>query len=506
MIRNYRRMIGLAAMAVIAAACSDSTAVRMRYQIEKSLHEAEKLRADLQVAPELATEADYDRILSEYQDAIRLSFMALDSVSRAEDSLEFFMINELAFRSVSRAGQIYFAREEYDSSVQLLSRLLERASLRRVQAMNVRVNLGEALQASGNWDSALAVYDRTVESFYPPVNAGGEVVLGVFNLPSRIHSTYRRVRDTAGAAERFNRAEAYYLNLAAEYPESNLETAAHANLSRLYEDAGEYGKQVAELNYMVDSTGQVVMQARLKIADLYATRLNRRAEALTIYDDVMAGLTGDDTLFAPAIMLKKALVHLAAKRYQTARQLLVDIEQNHRRFYAGYPTAQLAKAQTFDREGNWQRAEDEYRVLIENYEGSHQAMSTYLYLAEHYKKEGLTREADRWYEEADAAFTRQAVQSSGTQAEATALLYRAYLYRQKEEWQRAAEVLQSIYSKFPDAPAGIRAMVLAAEVHRDKLGQPSKADSLLNVVRSAMAEVSEESGLPDPTAPLDVED
>jgi tetratricopeptide (TPR) repeat protein len=263
-------------------------------------------------------------------------------------------------------------------------------------------------------------------------------------------------------------------------------TGAHANLARLYYDTRKWRQSIAELRQLTDTTDQTILDARLRVADIYAVHLDKPDTALTLYEDIYTDLTGRDTIFRPLILFKESLAQMQKKQYEAARRTLVDLQDRYPGYYLANAQAQYLKARSFDLEGNWQRAETEYKYLIEQYDGSVQAMSTHLYLARKLKEMGRADESKLWYQRAEDYFDEVASRGSGTELEGKALMFKAELYRELKQWPQAAETLTEIYTKFPRTDVGRKAIVTAAQVYRDRLKQPATADSLIAAAKAAI--------------------
>ena len=78
---------------------------------------------------------------------------------------------------------------------------------------------------------------------------------------------------------------------------------------------------------------------------------------------------------------------------------------------------------------------------------------------------------------------------SGTIDAARALGYEATLLQQEKKWSDAAATLIRIYDGYPNTRPGQKALLSAAQLYRDKLKEPQKADSLLEVLKSALADL-----------------
>jgi tetratricopeptide (TPR) repeat protein len=375
---------------------------------------------------------------------------------------------------------------------------LKSADLGKAELATSYYNYGRALQLSNNWDSAQQVYANALQIFAPPTDDQNGVLFLVFNLPLHIHRAFSEARDSANARLWFNRALQYYQRWSSTQGQPTaLSTMSLGNLARLYEDAGMWDRSAAMLLTMKDPSGDVAAGPKLHLADIYVEHLNRPDSALVLYDQLSSALQGLDTIFRPALMVKKSLTYIAKKEYTKARELLTRISAQWRGFYAGSPSAQFNKAKCFEMENKWDRAETEYRFLIDNYPGSEEALSTYLYLAQKAAKDGRTRESQQWYERAEKDFDALAVKGAGTAQEAIALYFKADLYRLRENWSGAAATLQRVFERFPQTDPGRRAAMMAVDVYRQKLDDNRRADSLVVAFQQAMMAVDESAHATD---------
>lgn len=479
---------------LLITSCSTNEAVRSRYEAEKKFHAIEKFLKDSQIQPRLNNPDLLNQIQYRYRDLVDYCVTSLGTVDSALYPGEFEEISNIAYFATKQLSQILFANKKYDSCQSLITDLMQKIDLKNYQKMAAYVSIGRALQASGNWDSAIVIYNYAVKNFYPPVTADGDIAYDLFNLPLQVHNIYQRTRDTVEAAGYFTDAERYYQTLIKDFPESDFYAAARSNLARLYYNTGQWKKTIDQLSQLVDTVGVINPSANMKIADIYAGQLRRLDTALKIYDYIENHLDNRDTLLKPVIRFKKSLVYLEKKDYPAARSELIELKNLYPAYYAYYPTPQYTKARSFELEGNWARAETEYKFLIENYPGSREAMSTHLYLAEKLAQQGRQLEADRWLGKAESYFDEIARQNRGTIKEATALFYKAELFRREERWRDAAETMTSVFDKFPNDETGQRGLLIAAEIYRQKLDNQPAADSLLELLRKSLTTAEEEWG------------
>ena len=476
---------------VVGLSCSDNPAVRQRYEAEKQFARVEKRLRDFRARRQIGDTLQLRTIAGSYRDLVGFCIGALDSINDSVYTVEYRELRHLAFRSATRLSQLYFSTRQYDTCVVVLKRLLAGVELESSPLVATRLNLARAFQSSGAWDSALAIYNDLIAAYYPPVDTTGEVLFSLFNLPANIHLTTAYIGDSAESTTQLRRAESYYNKFVVDFPGTKLEVASHANLSRLYRDAGQWEKAIAELTALDRLGNPDNPMIQFEIADITGAKLGRTDKALELYTRLRQRINKDDTLNYPLLQFKISIMLMQKGQYTEARKRLVEVKRDYPLFYAGSPPAQLTIARSFELEGKWNRAEVEYNLLIEKHPGSDEAMSTYLHIADYYRENDRAAEADRWYRKAEEHYDRMSVRGAGTLLEAKALIFKADLYQRRGDLEETAAILLGLFSKYPQSEPGRRAMAQAIDIYRQDLGKNARADSLTEVFKAALSQVEE---------------
>jgi tetratricopeptide (TPR) repeat protein len=490
-IKLGKNLASLLLITLIWSGCSDNPGLQLRYQAEQMFYRAENAARQARIRPELMTAEVSGRLRGRFDSTLTFCYRAIDSLSPDEYPVEHRELTEIAFRSATRLSQICYLEERYDRCVEILDNLLHRVHLSGLPQISTHLNLGRVLQTAGHWDSALTTFNYAVDNFYPPINDQGEIIINLFGLPNHIYDIFIRVHDSASAAVQVGRAEAYYRRLIADYPNSTLSGAGHLSLTGLYERLGRWADAVAELSKVTDATGILAPSARMRVASLHAGQLGRPDLAIDEYDRILAGLTGRDTLRRPIVLYNKGLVQMHQKEYALARQTLVDVKRRYKNFFARMPVVQFAIARSFEFQDNWERAETEYKFLINNFPTSEQSLSTYLFLVDKYTEQKRVIEAERMEQRAEAQYLDLAATMPDSRVEAAALSYLAELARRRSDWPQAVELLSDVFDRFPTSEFGFRAAVTAAMIYSENLGDDPAADSLIQELKKKLTTVDE---------------
>ena len=486
---NVRLHIVPALLVLLVFSCTDNQAVRKRYEAEKMYFLAERATRNAQIRPDLNTPGVSEQLRDNYRNVLEFCYSSLDSVPVEQFPAENSELIGIALEAATRLSQLSYADRQFDTSIAVLNRFLARAGVSGPAAVSTYLNLGRVLQAAGQWDSALAVYEYCIGNFYPPTDPDGEIIDNLFGLPIHILNIYTLVRDSIAAAIQVDQAELYYRSLIEDFPGSSLPGAAHSSLTTLYERAGRWKEAIDELSHLTDSAGNVIVAASQRIADIHARYLGKPDLAIDRYDDLLARLTDADTAGRPAILFKKGTVYLDKKEYTAARQIFNNLKNRFPRFFSSTPAVQAAIARSFELEGRWERAETEYKYLLERYPDFDEAMSVHLYLAYQQTQRGHQLEAERTRQRAEAEYDRIAASYPGTVREARALHYKAELYRRQADWPTTVEILADISEKFPGSEIGYQSIVNASVIYREKLNNSLTADSLLAELKKRLTAV-----------------
>ncbi|UCD63029.1 MAG: tetratricopeptide repeat protein [Candidatus Zixiibacteriota bacterium] len=475
--------------ALSALSCGDNTAIEIRYTAEKKLHNADREVRKARETGRQMTPAEALRISPLYRDVTRFCSVYLDSLDTAKNPVEYNEVRYLAFESSLKLSELFAAAGLQDSSANNLNRLLQSVPLTDKQSLAVYLKLGRTYQSRGAWDSALVAYSRVIEDYYPPVDDAGEIITGAFKLPIKLYQTLHLLGDSAAASREFFRAEQYYRKIIADNPDTRLAAAAHAGLADLYEEAGRWEQQLVELQILADRTRPGYREVMTRIADIYAGPLRRSDTALGLYRNLLDNLGAEDSTGAPILLVRMSLAQMAGRRYAECREMILRLKTEYPKFFDSTPMPQYAFARSYEREGNWTRAEAEYNLLIQKYRGSDEALTAILRVLDALKAQGRKEEALAWYHEARQYIAETISLRPGTVVEARALLYEAELLKRNNQPDSAAAVLVSVFDRFPETEPGRKAAQEAARLHRRLMGSPGVADSLLLHLRRSLARV-----------------
>jgi len=476
-------------VALFLSGCSEDSHRRIVYQAQKLYHQAERLRSTLQIRGETDSPGDDQRLRQAYGKTSSFCFENFANIPANEFPQDHKDLQSVAFLAVNRLAQLYYAADDYDSVIVVCQKLLNLTRLDGMPLLSTRLSIARALQALGNLEGAMEIYYSLMDTFYPPVDNSGNIIIEVLNLPLEISRLFRFVDDDDRGAERSRAAIAYYKRLIDEWPDSDLEMAARENLAWIYFEEEDWDKAIENLQLLTGVVeDEIGLEASMMIAYITANGEKKYNRAIAIYDSLLA--VAADTTIRPIIHLQRGITYFEKGDYEKCREIMEFLSDEHPGFFGSSPLPQKYIARSFEKLGDWRRAEGEYRWLTETRPTSEDAFDAFLTIAEHYRRIGDKSGADKWYRKAEEFYLKMASERPGTAIEATAYSYLAEIARRKRNWDQAIGHLARIHEIYPGSELGRKALLSAVSVYREKLDQPAKADSLINILKAELNPVT----------------
>ena len=461
---------------LLLAGCTADKSKEITYNAEKTYHQAEKLFETASIMPDLNDTVTWTNVKNAYLNSINYCWINLDSLPIDKFPEEHQGLESVAYLATSRLASIYYAEQKMDSAIIILQRLLSLTNLTGRALLSAKTNLAQAYHAAGDWDSGMEIYRSLIDIFYPPVDNNNAVIAEVITLPIELINIYRKLR-LPDEQQAVKSAREYYQRLIREWPGTSLEKAARRTLARFYSNEKDWDKSIEALSLIKDSTGQTGIPEMMKIAEIYSGGKKDYKSALEIYSNLIKRVP-NDTAMLVTIYTDLAIASFNDGQYKKCRETMGFIKDNYYGYFMSNPVPQSFVARAFEKEDNWERAEEEYLWLISNFPESKEAFDTYLTIAGHYDKIGNEKLKENWYRRAEEFYDRMQSQHSGTMVEASAISYNAEIARLEKDWSRAAQLMEELYRRFPDQDVGRRGLGSAVRLYRDSLNNPAKADSL----------------------------
>ena len=477
-ISKSRMILALLATLIVTASigCQSYSAEANRYELEKMLYEADKRLQNFSVKPEMRTAADftylvdgYRQVFNRFRDLYGEPEMSGDLPVPEQES------GFLAGRAMMLAASVFIGGEQLDSAMVILDQAIAAPYVWPRHKHEAHLLAGRVAQRLGNWVDAESHYTRLLHSYYPPLVDSLYPNMEVLELPKTIVRHYASFGEPEIAQAKADSAITYYTSILSMQQLRGTPAALATTrlLAEMYNSKGEFQKSVDLLKTVVDSSGTVLSAANSLIADIYFTRLNRQQDAIDIYRGIISNPA--DSLLAPQAYMKLASVLIQAKQYDQVRALLDEAKKRFERSQQIQLDAQQLLAQSFEEEGEWNRALQEYQYLISQFPDRPEALTVIAYIPGYLRRIGQDQLADSWEEKSVADLRKRAEEHEGRQLGLLAETHLARLFILTEEYESAVTELNAIYQNYPKSAQAADALLKLGRIYQEHLDDNERA-------------------------------
>jgi len=455
----------LLSCAILLGSCSGYQPEAKRYQVEKAFLDADRAVTNYGVKPELRSTQDYLNLVSGYQKVYSL-FETLFPNLESQSSLSTTEREaaDKAGQALIVAANLMVTGDQPDSTVAILNQIIKTKYFSLQHRSEALLLLGRTSERQGNWVDAEAAYAKLLDLFYPPVVDKIFPAMDVMTLPKAIVEHYQSSGDTATALQKADWAISYYRKIVSSYPHNPLTLAATRLLADAYNFKGDFQKSVNLLETVKDSTGNTLDAAKGMIADLYFDRLDRKAEAVQMYQDLV-GQASDSSLIASSLM-KLATIEFSSKRYDSGREYLHKLKDTFPQSTLLHVEAQQMLAHSFEDQGEYDRARQEYLNLINGYPNTQQSLESMMYLPDFFKKIGQPILAEQWVSKTEEKLKDLAKNGGDNRVILMASSYLASFYEHHKMYDQAIGQYVELRVQFPKSAQAADALLRVAMIYQ----------------------------------------
>jgi tetratricopeptide (TPR) repeat protein len=462
-----------------ALGCSRQSPEKIRYDMEKLMFQTAKLAEKINIQPRLATAADSLALKAAQERILKYYFDHRGQVQSAPDKAIAGEMAAMAVAADVHLAQYYMSHRMVDSAIAAYRLIGTDIPAGKIEIAGASMALALTYRAMEMYDSTIALYDRILNDFYPPLDSLDRVNTDVAAIPIDKIKISQGL-DDKNRTDLFTRqALDYYSRLQSEFPNNpQLARTALVNSSRVYVMTEQWDNAIARLQQVKDSTGQSDIAADVVIANIYNGPKREPDKAVTLFRRILE--RKPDSMIIGSTMLRLGASLCERKEYDAGREVLADLKTKFARVPQLVATAQFYYAQSFEAEGRWDRALSEYQWLLENHPYTEEAFRAARHIPEYLTQQNDRKLTDIWFERAIEFYKNAARIKQGQPLEAIAYSYLSEIYRLTKQWTLALETLDRIHALAPRTTLGARAIYNAATVAYRQLGDSALAQKYLN--------------------------
>ncbi len=189
------------------------------------------------------------------------------------------------------------------------------------------------------------------------------------------------------------------------------------------------------------------------------------------------------TKTARAAHLALAGFYAYQKKYDNALTLLDKTISAYGQDKAIVSESLFLKGNTYERQGQWDKALEEYTMLQSKYADTPLGLQVPLYIANYYTKNGKDAEADSTYNEAVTFYEKMGQALGDVTLKYLASTFLAQAYLSLKRYEDAGRVIEDTLNRYPSIPTYVQHLPSVELVFVNALKRPDKAIEIYTHVK-----------------------
>ncbi|MDH4222956.1 MAG: tetratricopeptide repeat protein [candidate division Zixibacteria bacterium] len=461
--------------------CSNQENLLLRYNLERDLYKAEKLRQVLFINLKSATTEDFKRVIKPYHEVVNLTSQSKPPLDKE--------LSDLAASAQLRIAELYFLQNEFDSSIRSFQQVLKSYPQSISQNKKALLSLGRIHERRYQREKAVQVYHQLLDN-YTPLLKKNIPDPEIFEIPNHLIQLYSLQEDKTKREQEFENARDYYQNLVHSYPNTQISYAATISLARAYQLQRMWKESLQILETARDTSGQIPAGVLIQIGNIYYDELRDEKKALESFSQVIDSTT--DTLSMAEAQTKIGIIYFQKEDYASARRELSKVNRLYPKATSYISTAQYLIAQIYDKGGEWERALNEYNWLMVNNPLSPEGLDAPLRIVSYNQKrnpELALESSDKAVKHYDELLDKYKDKPFVPLIENQ----KAKLYILGKDFNNAALCWQKISEKYAGTDAGLNALLNLWRLYRLELKDEKKLKEISARIESEYPGVIQDS-------------
>jgi TolA-binding protein len=459
----------------LLSSCARDEGIGDRYRAERMYYRASKLNQALQInreelSPEQYRQAreSFHRIVEEYSVAALRQAENYDAGAREK----LFTITGM---SQINMADLFLQEGRIDSAIATYQRVMANYGDYPALTSRALYSLALAYQGADRWPEAVAAFETLLKEYPPFRETPQQPDENILKLPGYLASTFLSHGDSAKAGEYFQKARDYLSQVIEKWPGTPTARLALNQIVNTHILQRQWAPAVSALERLAAMSGEETdpPDALFLMATLCSERLGDLQRAMDIYEDMLQRYPDSKKL---------SRTYLAMGQLFFQKGDLSEARQAFGRVIEDYPddpvagaAAQYALALSYEFEGDWDKALNEFRWVLDNYPGSREAFAVPNHILEHYRQ----------YEEKELALTayRQALRTygdivakhPGSPQALQGQWHIAQAHILMQSWEEAAAALEQLVQDYPQSQQLLPALMSLGEIYELHLRKIDRA-------------------------------
>jgi tetratricopeptide (TPR) repeat protein len=459
----------LMVICLLSAGCGNNQRSN-RYDAEKALHSARKMREDILRGS--FEEAFLERALQSYRGIVTEYSTGMDEVEGLRDIVVSAQMDlaELEFRT----GMLVAARDDFEKAIDLA------ADVPPARA-NAFYSCGVISEEMREPDEAILYYERFADEFLAPGKLAGTARMNSRYLvtPLKLFSLYNTIGREKEAAAWLQKAEEIYRSIIESESNEAILKETRFNLLTAYLQGKKWKQSLEYVRELAETYpgGRDIPALIFLEAKIEKDGFGEKARAIDLFMELYNKYA--DSPEAPRALLAVADIHLGDGRYEEAHKIYKKVVDEYPTSSAEAVQAEWQIAQILEKRGQWSDASLKYKSIYQSYPRTEQGLKAPLIIIRNYLGKNQQDAAEAAYLQAVDHYERLISSQEPVAVKILAESHLVTAHADMERWEEAASSLLQLPGKYPMHARFMQNYLLAASIYEKELGDPARAAEAL---------------------------
>ncbi len=449
--------------------CIEDRSLQAQLEAEKQYFAAQKLLEKIYINPNIADENDFTLAVTQFRAV----------VTQASALPKNEILDGVIRGALMRIAQLEMMRHDVDATIAAYEEIVKRYPHDDEITVPARLTLGLLHERTLQYGDAIDAYALVLPNLSERI-AVQDPEMYLLEIPFHYARMHKYSAQTVARSEAYARARECYQTIVNKFPNSKIGATAVSYLAALMADQNQWQaldgllqQQITrhakspELPFYVYTQGLALHQ-----------RLGETARARDLLERFVKEYPEHELM--PQARFELARIYFEQNQNMAARQIMKDVIAACEARNPGLAArAHEEIALSYEREGQWNFALNEYRWIAKQYEVFPPALKALLRVAEHYVQGNEIELASKAYDEAVVYYQGLITKYPRSMLAALAQEHIANCFIAQKRWDEAAAAASGIESILDNTVGKVSTSLLLGNIY-EASGQAPRAIKVYN--------------------------
>lgn len=465
---GHQLFIVLFLIVSITLSCSKNTSeVQEIYIAEKMYYKANKFYQNILVNPAVAREEDYNHAVAKFEEIVN-RYKGRKELSDT--------VRSIYESSLLMIPQIHIARKNFQKAIEAYEGIIKENAQNQRLCATAQMSIAQCFERDNKLEEAIAAYKKLINDYPAVLDDPESPNVQILQVPLHLARLYSRQQgDSHIVVAAYDEAISYYGKLVSRWPKTKTAFVAYNQMVAAYSDQRMWSKAVKIMRKALHDfpNHENAPDILMNMANIYVNFMNNYTKGWEIYKRILEDYPDYERM--GTVYLGRGNLYLKEKQTSSAREEFQRVLKDYSKEGEACALAQIGIARSYEMEGNWEKALNEYQWAVDNFSMVPQVLQIPLYIASYYKNKKQENLARAAYEKGIGEYQNVVRQYPNSMLASMAQDHLARCYIELQRWEEAVKALETLVQMPTPVPIVAPAYLSIGSIYEKNLNDKLQA-------------------------------